>query len=454
MKREKLGSRLGFILLSAGCAIGVGNVWKFPYMAGRYGGGAFVLVYLFFLLIMGLPVLSMEFALGRASQKSPVRMYHVLAPNDKKWRAHGYVSMAGNYLLMMFYTTVTGWMLRYFVDTANGSLLGLTTEQVNGYFGQVVSDPVSMLVYMTIVVIAGFFICSFSLQGGLERVTKYMMLALLGIMVVLAGYGFTMDGAKEGLAFYLKPDFGKMKEIGIANVVVGAMNQAFFTLSLGMGGMAIFGSYIGKERSLLGEGVSVALLDTFVALTAGLIIFPACFSFGVEVNSGPDLIFKTLPNIFNAMSGGRIWGTFFFLFMFFAAFSTILGVFENILAMCMDLFGWSRKKACLINCLAMLVLATPCALGFNLWSHIQPLGGGRNIMDLEDFLVSNLILPGGSLVVILFCTGRKAWGWEKYTAEANTGKGPKIQKWMRGYMTYVLPVIMAALLIIGLVNYF
>ena len=454
MQREKLGSRLGFILLSAGCAIGVGNVWKFPYMAGQYGGGAFVLIYLFFLLIMGLPVLSMEFSMGRASQKSPVKMYHVLAPNDKKWRLHGYVSMAGNYLLMMFYTTVTGWMLRYFVDTANGSLLGLSAEEVNGYFGQVVSDPVSMLVYMAIVVIVGFFICSFSLQGGLERVTKYMMLALLGIMVVLAVYGFTMDGAKEGLAFYLKPDFGKMKEIGIANVVVGAMNQAFFTLSLGMGGMAIFGSYIDKERSLLGEGVSVALLDTFVALTAGLIIFPACFSFGVEVNSGPDLIFKTLPNIFNAMSGGRIWGAFFFLFMTFAAFSTILGVFENILAMCMDLFGWSRKKASLINCLAMLVLAAPCALGFNVWSHIQPLGGGRNIMDLEDFLVSNLILPGGSLVVILFCTGRKAWGWEKYTAEANTGKGPKIQKWMRGYMTYVLPVIMAALLIIGLVNYF
>ena len=454
MQREKLGSRLGFILLSAGCAIGVGNVWKFPYMAGQYGGGAFVLIYLFFLLIMGLPVLSMEFSMGRASQKSPVKMYHVLAPNDKKWRLHGYVSMAGNYLLMMFYTTVTGWMLRYFVDTANGSLLGLSAEEVNGYFGQVVSDPVSMLVYMAIVVIVGFFICSFSLQGGLERVTKYMMLALLGIMVVLAVYGFTMDGAKEGLAFYLKPDFGKMKEIGIANVVVGAMNQAFFTLSLGMGGMAIFGSYIDKERSLLGEGVSVALLDTFVALTAGLIIFPACFSFGVEVNSGPDLIFKTLPNIFNAMSGGRIWGAFFFLFMTFAAFSTILGVFENILAMCMDLFGWSRKKASLINCLAMLVLAAPCALGFNVWSHIQPLGGGRNIMDLEDFLVSNLILPGGSLVVILFCTGKKAWGWENYTQEANTGKGLRIQKWMRGYMTYILPVIMAALLIIGLVNYF
>ena len=454
MQREKLGSRLGFILLSAGCAIGVGNVWKFPYMAGQYGGGAFVLVYLFFLLVMGLPVLSMEFAMGRASQKSPVRMYHVLAPDDKKWRAHGYIAMAGNYLLMMFYTTVTGWMLRYFVDTANGSLIGLSTEQVNGYFGQVTGDPVSMLVYMSIVVVAGFFICSFSLQGGLERVTKYMMLALLAIMVILAGYGFTMDGAKEGLAFYLKPDFGKMKEIGIANVIVGAMNQAFFTLSLGMGGMAIFGSYIGKERSLLGEGVSVALLDTFVALTAGLIIFPACFSFGVEVNSGPDLIFKTLPNIFNAMSGGRIWGSAFFVFMFFAAFSTILGVFENILAMCMDLFGWSRKKACLINCLAMLVLATPCALGFNLWSHIQPLGGGRNIMDLEDFLVSNLILPGGSLVIILFCTSKKAWGWQNYTGEANIGKGLKIQKWMRGYMTYVLPVIMAALLIIGLVNYF
>jgi len=454
MQREKLGSRLGFILLSAGCAIGVGNVWKFPYMAGQYGGGAFVLVYLFFLLIMGIPVLSMEFALGRASQKSPVRMYHVLAPTDRKWRAHGYVAMIGNYLLMMFYTTVTGWMLRYFIDTASGKLSGVSGEQINGYFSQICGDPVSMLVYMAVVVVAGFFICSFSLQGGLERVTKYMMLALLGIMIVLAGYGFTMDGAKEGLLFYLKPDFGKMQEIGFSNVVVGAMNQAFFTLSLGMGGMAIFGSYIGKDRTLMGEGVSVALLDTFVALTSGLIIFPACFTYGVEVNSGPDLIFKTLPNIFNSMAGGRVWGSLFFIFMSFAAFSTILGVFENILACCMDLFGWNRKKACLINCIAMLVLAAPCALGFNILSGVQPLGAGRNIMDLEDFLVSNLILPGGSLVIILFCTGKKAWGWQKYTEEANTGKGLKVQKWMRGYMTYVLPVIMAVLLVIGLVNYF
>ena len=454
MQREHLGSRLGFILLSAGCAIGIGNVWKFPYMAGRYGGGAFVLIYLFFLLVMGIPVLTMEFSLGRASQKSPVRLYHVLAPNDRKWRLHGYVAMVGNYLLMMFYTTVTGWMLRYFVDTASGSLSGMTTAQVDGYFGQVCSDPGSMLLYMSIVVVLGFFVCSFSLQGGLERVTKYMMLALLGIMVVLAVYSFTMDGAKEGLTFYLKPNFQNMQEIGIGNVIVGAMTQAFFTLSLGMGGMAIFGSYIGKDHALMGESVSVALLDTFVALTSGLIIFPACYTFGVEVNSGPDLIFKTLPNIFNSMSGGRIWGSLFFVFMSFAAFSTILGVFENLLACCRDLFGCTRKKACLINCLVMLVLSAPCALGFNILSGIQPLGAGTSIMDLEDFLVSNLILPIGSIVFILFCTSKKAWGWENFVQEANTGKGLKVQPWMRGYMTYVLPVILAVLLVIGLVTYF
>ena len=454
MRREHLGSRLGFILLSAGCAIGIGNVWKFPYMTGQYGGGAFVLLYLFFLVIMGIPVMTMEFALGRASQKSPVRLYRALKPKPGLWSVHGYAALVGNYLLMMFYTTVAGWMLQYFVFTAAGRFSGLTPEQVGAQFGSICSDPVSMIVYMCIVVIVGFFICSFSLQKGLERITKFMMLALLAIMLVLAINSFTMSGAKEGLTFYLKPDFGKMREIGIGNVVVGAMNQAFFTLSIGIGSMAIFGSYIGKERALMGESINVVVLDTFVAIVSGLIIFPACFTHGVEVNSGPDLIFKTLPNIFNSMPLGRVWGSLFFVFMTFAAMSTVLAVFENILSCCMDITGWSRKKACLINGIAMVLLSLPCALGFNLLSGIQPLGAGSNIMDLEDLLVSNVLLPLGSVAYILFCTRKAGWGWNSFVAEANTGKGVKVPGWIRGYATYVLPVIMVIIFIIGIVSRF
>ncbi len=454
MERERLGSRLGFILLSAGCAIGIGNVWKFPYMVGQNGGGAFVLLYLFFLLVMGIPVMTIEFSLGRASQKSPVRLYQALAPKGSKWYLHGYAAMAGNYILMMFYTTVAGWMIQYFFATAAGRFEGLDASQVGTIYDQICADPVGMVGFTSLVVVLGFFICSFSLQKGLEKVSKFMMLALLAIMVILAINSFTMDGAREGLSFYLKPDLGKMQEVGIGNVIVGAMTQAFFTLSLGMGGMAIFGSYIGKERSLLGESVNVAILDTFVAVVSGLIIFPACFTYGVEAGSGPKLIFVTLPNVFNHMPMGRLWGALFFIFMTFAALTTVLAVFENILACCMDLFGWSRKKACLVNGILMLVLALPCALGFNLLSGVHPLGGTTNFMDLEDFLVSNIVLPVGSLIFLLFVVTKKGWGWKNFMAEANEGKGLKVKNWMRGYMTYILPFLFLAIFLIGLVTYF
>ena len=455
MQRERLGSRLGFILLSAGCAIGIGNVWKFPYMVGQNGGGAFVLIYLFFLLVLGIPVMTIEFSLGRASQKSPVRLYQQLEPKGSKWHYHGYVALSGNYLLMMFYTTVGGWMIQYFLSTASGKFNGLSTQQVEEAFNQsVCGNPVTMVGFMALVVVLGFFICSFGLQRGLERVTKYMMIALLVIMVILAINSFTMDGAKEGLSFYLKPDFQKMQEIGVGNVVVAAMTQAFFTLSLGIGAMAIFGSYIGKERSLMGESINVAILDTFVALVSGLIIFPACFTYQVEVGSGPSLIFVTLPNVFNNMQMGNLWGALFFVFMTFAAFSTVLAVFENILSCCMDMFGWSRKKACLINCLLLLVLSLPCALGFNLLAEVHPLGGSTTFLDLEDFLVSNILLPLGSLIFVIFAVSKRGWGWKKFMEEANAGRGWKVKNWMRGYITYVLPIIIIALFVIGLVTYF
>lgn len=454
MQRERLSSRLGFILLSAGCAIGIGNVWKFPYMVGQNGGGAFVLLYLFFLLVMGIPVMTIEFSLGRASQKSPVRLYQALAPKGSKWYLHGYVAMAGNYIIMMFYTTVAGWMLQYFVKTAKGTFTGLDVQQVEQAYDQMCADPVGMVLFMAIVVILGFFICSFSLQGGLERVTKYMMLALLALMLLLAIHSCMLGGAKEGLTFYLKPDLGKMMDVGIGNVVMGAMTQAFFTLSLGMGGMAIFGSYIDKKHALLGESINVALLDTFVAVVSGLIIFPACFTYNVEAGAGPKLIFVTLPNVFNHMQGGRLWGALFFVFMSFAALSTVLAVFENILACCRDLFGWSRKKACLINCILMLILSLPCALGFNVLSDIHPMGGTSTFLDLEDFLVSNLILPIGSLIFLLFSVSKRGWGWKNFLAEANAGKGPQVKNWMRGYMTYVLPFLFIVIFIMGIIPLF
>ncbi len=454
MQRERLGSRLGFILLSAGCAIGIGNVWKFPYMVGQNGGGAFVLIYLFCLIVIGVPVMTMEFAMGRASQRSSATLYKELEPKGSKWHLHGYITLLGCYLLMMFYTTVAAWMLQYFVDTAGGKFIGADAEGVKALFGEMQAQPGTMIVYMLIVVLVGFGVCSFGVQKGLERITKFMMLALLGIMVVLAINSMFMDGGAEGLKFYLLPDMGKMQEAGVGNVVVGAMNQAFFTLSLGMGAMAIFGSYIGKERALMGEAVNVALLDTFVAFTSGLIIFPACFAYGVSPDSGPGLIFVTLPNIFNHMAGGRIWGSLFFVFMSFAALSTVLAVFEQLLSCTMELWGWSRKKACIINGVAMFVLSLPCILGFNVWKDFAPLGEGTNIMDLEDFIVSNLLLPIGSLIFVLFCTTRYGWGWKKFLEEANEGKGLKVAKWMRPYMTFVLPVIIIVIFLIGLWNFF
>ncbi len=454
-RRERLGSRLGFILLSAGCAIGIGNVWKFPYIAGQYGGAIFVLIYLFFLAVMGVPVMTMEFSLGRASRKSPLLLYQELEKPKQKWHYHGVAALIGNYLLMMFYTVVTGWMLYYFKATAFGELSGLTSTEVGNFFtNDVMGNPWAMTICTLIVVAAGFLICGFGVKNGLERVTKVMMIALLILMLAIAVYCCCMPGAVKGLEFYLVPNFDRMMKAGIVNVIVAAMNQAFFTLSLGIGAMAIFGSYIGKERALFGEAVNVAVLDTFVAFTSGLIVFPACFAFGGgETAQGPSLIFVTLPNIFNNMPLGQLWGTLFFVFMLFAAFSTVLGVFEMILACCMEKFGWSRKKACLINGIMMSILALPCIFGFGLFPALDGVGLG-SIMDWEDFIVSNILLPVGSLIFVLFCTTKKGWGWENFEKEANEGKGLKVQKWMRPYMTYVLPVIIGALFIIGMLQKF
>ena len=453
-ERERLGSRLGFILISAGCAIGIGNVWKFPYMAGQGGGGAFVLFYLLFLLILGLPIMTMEFAVGRASQKSPVKAYYALEKPGQKWHIHGYITLIGCYLLMMFYTTVAGWMLHYFYLTATGKFTGLDSDAVASQFNTMLSQPQVMGFWMVIIVIAGILVCSIGLQNGLEKVTKVMMISLLFIMVILAINSFFMDGAKEGLSFYLIPDFERMKEIGIIKTITGAMNQAFFTLSLGIGAMSIFGSYIGKERSLLGESLNIALLDTFVAITSGLIIFPACFTFHVDQTSGPGLIFITLPNIFNHIPMGKLWGSLFFIFMSFAAFSTILAVFENIISCGMELTGWSRKKSSFINAIAIILLSVPCVLGYNLWSSdIFAVFGGA-VLDFEDFLVSNLFLPLGSLVYLLFCTSRYGWGWKNFTTEANTGKGLKIQNWMRGSISYILPLIVLFIFFFGLYDKF
>ncbi len=453
MGRDKLGSRLGFILLSAGCAIGIGNVWKFPYVVGQSGGGLFVLIYLFFLVILGIPVLTMEFSIGRAAQKSPAKMYEQLEPKGSKWHLHGKVSLIGCYLLMMFYTTVAGWMLKFFVSTASGELVGMDTAAVENHFNvDVLGDPVSLIGYMGIVVVIGVLVCFIGVQNGLEKVTKVMMLALLAIMVVLAINSFTMPGGAEGLSFYLLPDLSAIEKVGITNILVSAMNQAFFTLSIGMGSMAIFGSYIGKDHSLLGESVNVALLDTFVAVASGLIIFPACSAYGVDVTSGPKLLFITLPNIFNNIPLGRLWGSLFFVFLSFAALSTVLAVFECIIANTMDLWGLSRKKACIINGILLFLLSVPCCLGFNVLSGFQPLGAGSTILDLEDTAVSNFILPLGSLVFILFCVTKKGWGWDNFVNEANTGKGLKIKKFMKGYMTYVLPVLVMFVFIMGLVG--
>ena len=461
--RESLGSRLGFILLSAGCAIGLGNVWRFPWVVGKNGGAFFVLLYLVFLALLGLPVLTMEFSMGRASQKSPLRMYGVLAPEKKSWSWHGPVCLVGNYLLMMFYTIVCGWMVLYFAKYATGGLTGLDPAGVDAAFDGMLGDPTTLCTATALVVVLGFFILSMGLQAGVERITKWMMLALLAMMTVIAVHNCLLDGAAKGLDFYLKPNVGRFLAKGPVRVCVEAMNQAFFTLSLGIGSMAIFGSYIGRDRTLLGESATVASLDTFVAIVAGLIIFPACSAFLAggyatmpdtahleKVFSGPGLIFVTLPKVFNTMAGGRIWGTLFFVFMTFAAFSTVLAVFENILAMTMDRTGWDRRKASSVCCALVFVLSLPCALGFNLLAGFQPLGEGTCVLDLEDFVVSNLLLPLGALLFTLFCCHRFGWGWGKFAAEANEGRGPKVRPWMRFYCAWIVPAIILAIFLLGL----
>lgn len=448
-KREKFSSRLGFILISAGCAIGLGNVWRFPYITGQYGGGAFVLIYLFFLLTLGLPIMVVEFAIGRASQKSVGRAYEVLEPKGSKWHIHKYFAIAGNYLLMMFYTTVGGWMLAYFVKMAKGEFVGTSAEQVAEIFGTLTTNRNEMIFWMLVISILGLLVCSMGLQKGVEKITKVMMVSLLLIMFLLVARSVTLPNAMEGLEFYLKPDFGKMKEAGIGTTVFAAMGQSFFTLSLGIGALAIFGSYIDKERTLAGEAVSVTILDTFVATTAGLIIFPACFAFGINPGEGPGLVFVTLPNVFNEMTGGRIWGTLFFLFMTFAAFSTIIAVFQNIIACFQDMFGWSLKKSLLINGVALIILGLPCVLGMTDWASFTI--GGKNIMDMEDFLVSNNLLPLGSLVFLLFCVTRYGWGWDNFIKEANAGKGLKFPggKVMRFYLSCILPLIVLFIFVQG-----
>ena len=451
MERESFRSRLGFLLVSAGCAIGIGNVWRFPYIAGKNGGGYFVLFYLICLLVMGVPVLTMELAVGRASRKSAILSYKKLEKPGQKWHIHGWFCLAGCYLLMMYYTTVTGWMVSYFGRFLTGAFTAeMTAEAVSGVFGTLLSSPGEMAIWTEIVVLLGFVVCSFGLRNGLERISKIMMMALLALIALLAVHSLTLPGAKEGMKFYLLPSVDSIRENGLGNLIVDAMNQAFFTLSLGIAAMEIFGSYMSEQHALAGEAVRICALDTLVALMAGTIIFPACFSFGVKPNQGASLIFETLPNVFVNMKGGRLWGTLFFLFMIFASFSTVLAVLENIISVCMDTFGWSRKKAALINGLLLAVLSLPCVLGFNVWSHVQM--GGRGVLDMEDFAVSNLLLPIGSLVYLLFCVTKWGWGFDKYLAEANRGSGLKLSPKLKPYFQWVLPVLILLILVQGLLG--
>lgn len=450
MNRESFKSRLGFLLVSAGCAIGIGNVWRFPYVAGENGGGLFVLLYLVFLILMGLPVLTMELAVGRASRRSAVQAYQTLEKTGSRWHIHGWFAILGCYLLMMYYTTVSGWMISYCVKFVTGTFRsGMSTADTSAVFSSLLSSSLQMGFFMILTVVAGFLICSKGLQDGLEKLSKIMMIALLFLIIILAAHSLTLSGASEGLSFYLIPRFSTVQNVGLGNVISAAMNQAFFTLSLGVAAMEIFGSYMSKDNTLAGEGIRICALDTFVAIMAGLIIFPACFSYGVEVNAGPQLIFITLPNVFVNMSGGRIWGSLFFLFMTFASFSTVIAVFENIMSFCMDMFGISRRKAALINCIIILIASLPCVLGYNLFSDLR-LIGGRDVLDSEDFLVSNLLLPLGSLVYLLFCVTRWGWGFDNYLEEANTGKGIKLGRFLKPYFQFILPVLILIILIQGL----
>ena len=451
MKRESFKSRLGFILVSAGCAIGIGNVWRFPYVAGQNGGGIFVLFYLIFLVAMGLPVLTMELAVGRASRKSAVLGYKALEKSKSRWHIHGWVAMFGCYMLMMYYTTVSGWMVAYFFKFLKGDFRsGITADDTAAAFSGLLADPGQMAFWMVVTVVLGFLVCSRGLQNGLEKISKFMMSALLILIVVLAVHSFTLSGAGKGIEFYLIPNLDTVSDVGIKNVITAAMNQAFFTLSLGVAAMEIFGSYMGKEHTLAGEGAKICALDTFVAIMSGLIIFPACFSYGVEVGAGPSLIFITLPNVFVNMTGGRVWGCLFFMFMTFASFSTVIAVFENIMSFAIDMFGWSRNKAALVNGVIILIASLPCVFGYNIWSDLN-LIGGRDVLDSEDFIVSNLLLPIGSLVYLLFCVTKWGWGFEKYLDEANTGKGLHISKKLKPYFQFILPLLILFILIQGLV---
>lgn len=451
MKRESFKSRLGFILVSAGCAIGIGNVWRFPYVVGQNGGAIFVLFYLIFLVAMGLPVLTMELAVGRASGKSAVMGYKALEKEGSKWHLHGWVAIFGCYMLMMYYTTVSGWMVTYFFKFLKGDFTsGMTADDTSAVFTKLLGDPKQMTFWMVLTVVLGFIVCSRGLQNGLEKISKFMMSALLVLIIVLAVHSLTLSGAGEGVKFYLVPNMDTVSEVGLKNVITAAMNQAFFTLSLGVAAMEIFGSYMGKDHTLAGEGARICALDTFVAIMAGLIIFPACFSYGVEVGAGPSLIFITLPNVFVNMAGGRIWGSLFFLFMTFASFSTVIAVFENIMSFAIDMFGWSRNKAALVNGVIILIASLPCVLGYNVWSSLH-LIGGRDVLDSEDFIVSNLLLPIGSLIYLLFCVTKWGWGFDKYIEEANTGKGLKISRKLKPYFQFILPLLILFILIQGLI---
>ena len=442
-------SRFGFLLVSAGCAIGIGNVWKFPYIAGQNGGGIFVFLYILFLVLMGIPVLAMELSLGRASRKSAVPAYKALEPAGSKWHIHGWLCIAGSYILMMYYTTVAGWMLSYFIKYVTG-VFSEPDVDVDEVYQSLLASPGEMMFYTSIIVVLGFLVTSFSIRSGLERVTKFMMIGLLGIILILVVNSFLLKGAGEGFRFFLSPNMDKVAEHGGGNVVVAAMNQAFFTLSVGMGAMEIFGSYMSRKKSLLHEAGTICIMDTFVAICSGLIIFPACFTFSVEPTEGPSLIFSTLPRVFNNMAGGRVWGIFFFLFMTFASFSTVIAVFEGLIKHSEDNFGVSRRKAAVINCLIMLAASVPCVLGFNRWSEVR-LMGDRNILSGEDFMVSNLILPIGALIYTVFCSYKFGWGFEKFAAEANEGEGFKVRTWMKPYFRYVLPVLMLVVIVQGLV---
>lgn len=450
MERERFSSRLGFILISAGCAIGLGNVWRFPYITGQNGGAAFVLLYLFFLLILGVPITVCEFAVGRASRKSIASSFQALEPEGTYWHLHSWTGMLGNYVIMMFYTTITGWMFAYFLRMVRGDFVGKNMEEINAVYHGLVSNPMEMTLWMCVTVILGFSVCSMGLQNGVEKITKWMMMCLLVLLAVLAVRSVTLPGAAEGLKFYLMPDFGKMFGIGLSQVVSAAMGQAFFTLSIGVGSMAVFGSYIGKERGLCGESVTIILLDTFVALVSGLIVFPTCYAFGVNPGEGPGLVFVTLPNIFNVMSGGRVWGSLFFAFMILAALSSVIGIFQNLIAFAGDLWGWSIKKASFFNGIVVIASALPGILGKTYWREFRPLG--MEIMDFEDFIVSQNLMPLGSIVYVLFCVTRYGWGWEKFITEANTGAGIRFPKWIRPYMMFGIPLIILCMFIQGYWN--